>query len=491
MRKLLIVVVVLAILGAAGYFGYQEFQRRQAEASKPEYEAVNVERGDISATISATGAVLPEREVNLAFAAAGAISEVSARIGEAVKEGEVLAALDTTDLELAVRQAEVGLAQAEAQLQQLNEGPSAADVAAAEAGLVSAQQALKSAQQTLKSAQANYQQTLKGPDRDTLAASRAQVDQARVQLQQAQQAYDRVKDRPDVGMLPQSVQLQNATIALETAEAQYRAAEKSVTGAQVEAARSQVTGAESQVTAAEAQIAQAQANLDRLGRGASEGQRAVARAGVDQAMLALQQAQRRLEQTKLLAPWDGVVTAVTIVEGGQATPGQPAVRLADASQFHLDAQVDEVDIAGIEVGQTVQIEVDALPDEALTGKVSRLSPSAVTSQTGGVTYNVRLDIDPTEAPLLSGMSATATIIATTRNGVLLVPNRAIQLERETGRTYVEKVVGENLERVEVQLGLRDEQFSEIREGVNEGDTLAIRSRSSEDQLRDLFGGGGM
>jgi multidrug efflux pump subunit AcrA (membrane-fusion protein) len=89
------------------------------------------------------------------------------------------------------------------------------------------------------------------------------------------------------------------------------------------------------------------------------------------------------------------------------------------------------------------------------------------------------------------MSATATIIATTRNGVLLAPNRAIQLERETGRTYVEKVNGENLERVEVQLGLRDEQFSEVREGVNEGDTLAIRSRSSEDQLRDLFGGGGM
>lgn len=475
MRKAVIVLLVLAVIGGAGYFGYREFEKRRAEASKPQYEAVTVRRGDISATVSATGAVLPEREVNLAFSAAGMVNEVNVRIGEAVKEGEVLAALDTTDLELAVRQAEVGLAQAQAQLQQLNEGPSAVDVAAAEAGLASAQQALISAQ-------AAYQQTLKGPDADTLAASRAQVEQARVQLQQAQQAYDRVKDRPDVGMLPQSTQLQNATIALETAEAQYRAAEKSVTNAQVAAARAQVT-------AAEAQIAQAQANLDRLNRGTSEGQKAVARAGVDQAMIALQQAQRRLEQTKLVAPWDGVVTAVTIVEGGQATPGQPAIRLSDTAQFHLDAQVDEVDIAGIKVGQPVQIEVDALPDEKLTGKVSRLSPSAVTTQTGGVTYNVRLDIDQTDAPLLSGMSATATIIATTRNDVLLVPNRAIQLERETGRTYVEKVVGEELQRVEVQLGLRDEQFSEVREGVAEGDTLAIRSRSSEDQLRSLFGGG--
>jgi HlyD family secretion protein len=477
MRKLLIVVLVLAALGAAGYFGYQEFQRRQAEARRPQYEVVTVERGDISATVSATGAVLPEREVNLTFAATGTIREVNALVGASVSEGEILAALDTADLQLAVRQAEVGLAQAQAQLQQLNEGPNEADVVAAQAALASAQQAVASAQ-------AGYQQTLRGPDADTLAAARAQVEQARVQLEQAQQAYDRVKDRPDVGMLPQSVQLQNATIALETAEAQYRAAEKSVTSAQVAAARSQVT-------AAEAQVAQAQANLERLGRGASEGQQAVARAGVDQAMLALQQAQRRLEQTKLVAPWDGVVTAVTIVEGGQAAPAQPAIRLADTSQFHLDAQVDEVDIAGIAIGQPVEIEVDALPIEKLTGTVARLAPSAVTSQTGGVTYNVRLDIDQTDAPLLAGMSATATIIATTRNDVLLVRNRAIQLERESGRTFVERVVGEELERVEVQLGLRDEQFSEVREGVSEGETLAIRSRSSQDQLRDLFGGGGM
>jgi HlyD family secretion protein len=185
-----------------------------------------------------------------------------------------------------------------------------------------------------------------------------------------------------------------------------------------------------------------------------------------------------------------VITSVSIVQGGQATPGQPAIRLSDTNQFHLDAQVDEVDIAGIRPGQPVQIEVDALPDETLTGKVNRISPSATTNPTGGVTYNVRLDIDPTDAPLLAGMSATATIIATTRNGVLLVPNRAVQLERETGRTFVEKVNGENLDRIEVRLGLRDEQFSEVREGVVEGETLAIRSRSGQEQLRNLFGGGG-
>ncbi len=490
MRKLFIVVLVLAILGAGGYFGYREYQKRRAAAAAPNYEAVTVQCGDISATVSATGAVLPEREVNLAFTSAGTITAVKVQVGQAVKAGDVLASLDTTDLELAAKQAEVSVRQAQAQLQQLQEGANATDVAAAEAALSSAQQAVKNAQQTQKSAQANYQQTLKGPDRDTLAAAQAQVDQARVQLQQAQQAYDRVKDRPDVGMLPQSVQLQNATIALQTAEAQYRAAEKSVTGAQVEAARSQVTAAESQVTAAEAQVAQAQANLDRLKRGSSEGQLAVARAGVDAAMLSLQVAQRRVDNARLVAPWDGVVTQVAIVQGGQASPAQPAIRLADTNKFHLDVQVDEVDIAGIRPGQPVQVEIDALPDEKLTGKVSRIAPAGASSTTtGGVSYNVRLDIDPTNAPLLGGMSATATIVANTRQNVLLVPNRAVQLERETGKTYVERVVGADLVRTEVQIGLRDEQVSEVREGVAEGETLAIRNRSGQEQLRSLFGGG--
>jgi HlyD family secretion protein len=474
MRKFFIVVIILAILGAAGYFGYQQVQKRQA-AQKPDYESVTVDRGDISATVSATGAVLPEREVSLGFSATGTIAAVDAEVGQQVGEGQVLAALDTTDLELAVRQAEIGVAQAQAQLRQLREKPNPVDVAAAQA-------ALDSAQGSLTSARAAYQQTLKGPDADTLAASQAQVDQAKVQLMQAQQAYDKVKDRADVGMMPQSTQLQNATIALETAAAQSRAAQKSVTSAQVSASQAQVA-------AAEAQLAQAQAGLDKLERGPSAEQVAIAQAGVDQAQLALEQARRRLANAQLTAPWPGVVTTVAVVEGGPAALGQPAVRLADASKFHLDAQVDEVDIAVIQPGQAVQIEIDALSDVPLTGKVSRVSPSSTTSQTGGVSYSVRLDIDPTDAALLAGMSATATIIANTRENVLLIPNRVVQLERETGRTFVERVAGEKLERVEVKLGLRDDQTSEVREGLAEGDVLAIVSRTSADQLRDLFAGG--
>lgn len=460
MRKFLAAALIIAVLGIGGWFAYSQLNQAQA-AETPAWDVVRVERGDIAATVSATGAVLAEREASLSFQSAGTLNEVTVEVGAPVKAGQVLARLDTTDLDLAVRQAEIGVRQAQAQLSQLQEGPTGSDLAAAQAALESAQEA--------------YQQLLKGVDQDQLTAASAQVEQARVQLEQAQQAYDRVKDRPDVGMLPQSLQLQQATIAYETAQAQYRVTTKGSTPAQL--------------SQAQAQIAQAQASLDRLNQGPTSSQLDIAQAGVDQAQLALEQAQRRLENTVLTAPWDGIVTAVNIVQGTLAQPGAPSVQLADTSKFHLDVQVDEVDVAAIAPGQPVTIEIDALPDDTLKGTVARIAPSANTLPTGGVTYGVRIDIASTDAPLLAGMSATVTIVASALENVLLVPNRAVQVERESGRTFVERLTNGEPQKVEVRLGLRDDARAEVREGVEEGDELIIRTVSTLERLQQTFGGG--
>ena len=178
---------------------------------------------------------------------------------------------------------------------------------------------------------------------------------------------------PSAGMLPQSLQLQQATIAYDTAQAQYRVTSSGST--------------EAQRIASQAQIAQAQAALDRLKTGSSAEQIEIAQASVDQAQVALEQAQHRLENARLLAPWDGVVTAVNIVDGTLGQPGVPAIGLADMSQLHINVQVDEIDIAVIRSGQPVTIEVDALPESKLTGTVTSVAPSASPTVTGGVSYS--------------------------------------------------------------------------------------------------------
>lgn len=462
MRRALAIVIVLAVVVAASWFGYEQFGRAKAQAA-PDYETVTVGRGNISSTVSATGSVLPEREASLNFQGTGTVAKVAVQTGDPVRAGQVLAELDTTDLELAIRQAEISLRQTEAQLKQLSEGPDASDVAAAVAALDSAKVA--------------YEQVLKGSDKDQLAAANAQVEQARVSMEQAQQAYDKIKDQPNAGMFPQSQQLQVATINYDTAQANYRVAARGANA--------------SQVAAAQSQVAQAQNALDRLKRGASAAQIEVAQAAVDQAQLGVEQAKRRLDNARIIAPWDGIVTAVNAVEGTLAAGvGSPAIRIADAGKYHLDVQVDELDVAGLKEGQTVTVEVDALPDQKLTGSLISVAPAAVTTSTGGVSYKVRIDIDPTEAPLRSGMSATANILANSLQNVLLIPNRAVQIERDTGLTFVERLTDGVPQKVEVRLGLRTEQQSEVRDGLAEGDQVIIRNRSSLEKLQQTFQGGG-
>ena len=88
------------------------------------------------------------------------------------------------------------------------------------------------------------------------------------------------------------------------------------------------------------------------------------------------------------------------------------------------------------------------------------------------------------------MSATATILASTRSDVLLVPNRAVQIERDSGQTFVERLTDGVPQKVEVRLGLRTEQQSEVRDGLAESDQVIIRNRSSLEKLQQSFQGGG-
>jgi HlyD family secretion protein len=461
-RILALIAVVVTVVGCSapqGASGIRGIFGGAGGAAEPDYEVVVVKRGDIASTVSATGTVLPEREAALSFQLSGTIADVPVELGDEVEAGQLLAQLDTTDLDLALQQADIALRQAQIQMRQLDEGPSASDLAAAEAALTSAQAA--------------YEQLLKGSDKDQLAAARASVEQARVALEQAQQAYDKIKDVPGAGMLPQSQQLQQATINYETAQAQYRVTARGANQAQL--------------AQAQAQIAQAQAALDKLKKGATTEQQEIAQAAVDQAQVAQEQARRRLVNTRLTAPWSGVLTAVNAVQGTLAQPGAPAFQLADLSRFHIDVQADEVDIANLAEGQPVTIEVDALPDQKLTGAVASIAPTAQIGATTGTTYKVRIDIDPTDLALRAGMSATATITSSARDNVLLVPNRAVQRNRESGRTFVERLVEGVPQQVEIRLGLRDEQQSEVRAGLEEGDEIAIRKVSSLQRLQDSFG----
>lgn len=133
-----IIIVVVLVMAALGFVGYQRLAG--AEPSPVErLQSITVERGNIPATVNASGSIAPEAKVALTFKLpvmnSGRVAEILVEEGDRVEAGEVMERLETADLEVAVAQAEDALAAAQASLAQVRAGARAEEVSAAEAGL--------------------------------------------------------------------------------------------------------------------------------------------------------------------------------------------------------------------------------------------------------------------------------------------------------------------------------------------------------------------
>ena len=409
-------------------------------AATPTPPAAPTPRTTAPDIVTAEAIIQPQRQTTLSPKAIGRVVAVLVTEGDTVQAGQALLKLDSRDLEQAVAQADAGARSARAQLARLRSGARPEDLAVAEAAVAVAQAAaraaeaavnagkgnLLSAQAVLPSAQAAYQQILNGADADQLAAAHAAVEQARVLVSQAQQAYDRVKDQPNAGMTPQALQLQQATINFETAQAQYRVVSRGAAQAEIAAAQARVFQAQAAIQIAEAQVQQlqaqaeaatgqarqAQAQLDLLRTGARAEEIAVAEAAVAQAEASLARARSAFDDATLTAPFAGVVGALWVNEGELASPQVPALRLGDLSRLQAQTQdLSEVDVARVQIGQSVQVTVDALSGKAFGGHVLRIVPQA-TDRRGDKVYTVIVALDEQQpGDLRWGMSALVEIEA--------------------------------------------------------------------------------
>ncbi len=453
-----------------------------------------LETGTLTATVNATGNIEPEAEIRLSFQQAGTVAEVFFERGQAVKKGDVIAKLDTVDLELALAQAQASLEQAKNALLQAQtalENAKAQEIIATAnysrtvAGVRKSE--IDAARAALAAAEANLAKLKAGPEPEDIAAAEAALRNAEAALRRAQSNYDAAYARNPaaIGAHPAALELEQATNNYNSAKAQYDRATKGADDAQIKAAEQQVMNAKANLDkllnpARRFDIEQAEAQLQqaRLQVRNAEVQIANAENQVRLAEIQVRQAQRRLDQAVLRSPIDGVIAAVNIKAGELVGAGpQPAVVIADLSRYHINITVDEIDIAKVRIGQEVNITLDSLPGVEVKGKVSRISPTSRLVN-GVVSYDVRVDIEPTEAELRSGMTANASIVLERRSGVLLAPNWAIRRDRSTGKSFLTLQVGDQVTEVEVQTGLRNDTFSEILSGAKAGDVVVAPAAPS-------------
>jgi HlyD family secretion protein len=494
-------VLLALVLIAAGAFVVSRQVRSESDEGNSTIK-VSATRGEIEDTVSATGVVTAERQATLAFATSGQITEVLVEAGDKVEEGSVLARLDIETLEWQVARAAASLATAQKRLTQAQQLASDEDLAAAQKALDNALATLnkvgkgatgseiRSARAALNSAGANLEQVEAGPTEESLASAEAAVDAATAALQQAQAAYDLVKDRADIAMRPEALNLQNATIELDRAQANYQAVLSHPTESEQAAAEAQVAQAEAQLTAlldkpteselaaAEAQVAQAEAQLAALEEQPNAENVAVFQAQVEEASIALAQVQAQFDDGLLVAPFAGTVLNVPAREGEWTTPGVPALSLAAMETMTLDVQVDEVDVALLEEGQIAYLSFDAIKGETVVGTLTHISPVA-TNAGGAVAYTVEIRFVPIsqdgeKLPVRLGMTADVEIVVARETDALLVPNQAVKVDRAADRYYIILPgPADTVRRIEIEIGLRDEAHTQVLSGLEEGDQVIL------------------
>jgi RND family efflux transporter MFP subunit len=199
----------------------------------------------------------------------------------------------------------------------------------------------------------------------------------------------------------------------------------------------------------------------------------------------LEEKQQDLEQAVLAAPTDGVVLEINIEPGERvlAEADDAALIIANTSTYLLKMEVDEIDIGRIRPGQPAEISLDAFAEQTFAGAITDIAPRPVEKEGDSiVTYEVTITLDPSGQPLnlLTGMTATAAIQTRQLKDVVVVPNRAIQIDRAGGGepvVFVEKLDGQGQStRVEVELGSRNGSVTEVVAGLEEGDQVIIRQR---------------
>ncbi|MBI4295347.1 MAG: HlyD family efflux transporter periplasmic adaptor subunit [Chloroflexi bacterium] len=270
------------------------------------------------------------------------------------------------------------------------------------------------------------------------------------------------------------------------------------------------------VSQAQETLRRAEADLADKKGGTDAADLALAQSQVSIAQSALDEAKANLEGTALKAPLAGTIASVNITVGSQVGAGTAAITLVDISKIEVNATVDEVDVAQVQVGQQAMVTLDALTGMALPARVKTISTVGQV-QAGVVSYSVVLDVTrpasgqqqapgsvspggtpPARQPgvaagrqgqygagmsqqrisgqLREGMTALATIVVEQRSNVLLLPARAVR--SSGGKRVVQVVTPSGTVEREVTTGLSDGRNIEVVSGLDEGDKVMVAATAT-------------
>ncbi len=360
-------VVLVVAVGVWGYFYVQS--RGQGQG----YRLARVERGPLTAAVSATGNLNAVITVQVGSQVSGQVKDLFVDFNSPVKKGKLIARIDPEVFEAKVNQAK-------------------ADVDSAVATVANQQAQVERARADVENARAN------------LAQAKAQTAKAQVAVVDTKRDLDRKTELFKRELIAKS--------DIDSSQAAYDSAV-----ATVDASKANEQSLAAAIGSAEAQLRVTQAQL--LSQ----------QAQVKQKQAALHQAQVDLDHTRITAPVDGIVVSRQVDVGQTVAASLQAPVLfiiaQDLTRMQVETSVDEADIGRVRLDNPATFTVDAFPNETFRGQVMQIRKAAQVVQ-NVVTYTVVVAVPNPDGKLLPGMTANVKLVVAEKPNVLKVSNAALR-----------------------------------------------------------------
>ncbi|MDQ7991331.1 MAG: HlyD family efflux transporter periplasmic adaptor subunit [Propionicimonas sp.] len=494
--------VLVLGLGIAGVAALAA-PRQDPTANLP---TATVQRGALEATVTASGNVESGATASLQLKGTGGIvTKVYVTTGQEVSRGDKLVRVDDTDAQAQLDSALVALDSAEASLQTATQGRTGAERRYDAAAVASAEQNLRNAERALASARDSYdlvrkqQGDLVSIAQDAVDAAQLSVDLDQQQLAALEQqlAATDPADTATIAALEAQITQLEAQLAADQATLKNTSATlaqaKRTRDTAVQQAKQSVTTQTGSRDAARKSLAQQKATVAVNQQGPKPGSVNAANAQVESAQLQVDKARQAVEDTVLVAPFDGVVSTVNAVVGqsssmasASAAGASGLVVLVDPDGLRVTASIAEADATSVQVGQLATVNLPASGLDIAGEVISVDIASTVTNNV--VQYVTTVSLSDPPAGVRVGQTASLSIITGSEDDVLFVPTSAITVDGAS--SYVTRLADGVQTRVEVETGLVGTTGTQILGGLAEGDVVVLPSSGGTTSLPFPGSGGG-
>lgn len=426
------------------------FTGSKSAQSAAQVRATPLGKGDLAVSISATGTVYSAQSTGVYSNLSYPVKTVHVSAGDFVKEGDVLAELDVSDLELDIAQKKASLSSSQASAYQ---------------NLVSAQNDLTTYQYNSEN---GYDTSLLNAE-SAVATAELDVKTAELDIETAQNevrtASQNLWDaRNDEGDYAENGATDSQISALRnTLSSKQASLEKSETS--LEKAKANLEKAKASYEAAKVSREDSMVNYQNKVKSAQIG------ANFEDQLLSIQKQESELEKATVLAPVSGTVTAVNAVVGGSGS-GQLFI-IQDTGNLKVITNIKEYDIGSVEVGNRVTVKTDATGDSEIGGTLSKIAPTSTLTATGDAATSstdaeyeaeVTVSSEGSKTGLRIGMNAQLSIITEEKNDIYTVPYDAVSRTQDGAVIYEAKRQEDGsfiAQAVSVSTGLENDLYIEV------------------------------